>query len=153
MCCSVLHIRSAIQMTRDLYTLRDTPSRRPIECLLMNTHRMPSLMHHLPQISHTTDVLTQTEIRKSPTADKFALQNDCRVHFREFLPAWAPHRCADSGQNPQKPAHYPVCSIKWQKSGLLRISTWVGTEQMCRLSLKFWKVRSTVIFKGLGFRD
>ena len=108
MCCSVLHIRSAIQMTRDLYTLRDTPSRRPIECLLMNTHRMPSLMHHLPQISHTTDVLTQTEIRKSPTADKFALQNDCRVHFREFLPAWAPHRCADSGQNPQKPAHYPV---------------------------------------------
>ena len=70
-----------------------------------------ALIENIYLIFHPADVPTQIEILKSPLADKFALQKDCRVHFPEFLPEWAPHRCVDSGKNSQKPARYPVCSI------------------------------------------
>ena len=120
---------------------------------LLNLLYRITLQHTIENIYlifHPADVPTQIEILKSPLADKFALQNDCRVHFREFLPGWG-HRTDVPTQ--VKILKSPLATQFAQKSGLLRISTWVGTEQMCRLSLKFWKVRSTVIFKGLGFRD
>ena len=81
---------------------------------LLNLLYRITLQHTIENIYlifHPADVPTQIEILKSPLADKFALQKDCRVHFPEFLPEWAPHRCVDSGKNSQKPARYPVCSI------------------------------------------